>query len=414
MNAQHILFVSQRYHPYVGGVETQTRLMAQELSRTHQVSVIAPTLGHHTVPRRLRVLEDSLLLPTHEPYVDEGVPVHTVPLTLAERLRMLPCAVRALPRVQRHRYHELRRFAYRHYRAVMGPKLQPILRGADVVHTVSANYLGWAAREVAHAQGTPFVCTPYVHPGAWGDDADSVAFYNQCDAVFALLDTDRQYLEEIGVEPERIRISGVVPLLPPTADAEGFRARHGLGTDPVILYVGRVVEYKGAPHLMEAMKQVWTAHPRAHLLFVGPVAEEGQAWIESLGDSRLRALGRVSEQEKADALAACDLFAMPSRAEILPAVYLEAWSYGKPVLGGPANGLDALIEGNDAGLVADQEAGSIAERLNQLLGRADLRARLGQNGQRVVEERYSVGALRATFEGVYEEVIAARRPMTSA
>ena len=67
--------------------------------------------------------------------------------------------------------------------------------------------------------------------------------------------------------------------------------------------------------------------------------------------------------------------------EILPTVYLEAWSYGKPVVGGRAHGLPELVEGNRAGIAVSQEPERIAEALVRLLGDGDLRECLGERGR---------------------------------
>lgn len=170
-----ILFVAQRYHPFVGGVETQTRLVVHELARReHEVRVVATTLREPHLPARLRVLGDSLLLPDGRSYDDEGVPVHVLTPGLGDRLRMLPIALRTVPLLAR-RYHALRRFGYPFFRRVFAQKLHPFVAWADVVHSVAGNYLGWTAQEVARALGRPFVVTPYVHPGQYGDGPTTLA-----------------------------------------------------------------------------------------------------------------------------------------------------------------------------------------------------------------------------------------------
>jgi phosphatidyl-myo-inositol dimannoside synthase len=398
----NILIVAQNYHPYVGGVETQTRMVAHELSREHRVEVAATNFLKASLPSRLGMLEDSLLIPSFDSYDDEGVRVHSLAPGPKERLRMLPVLARALPRVQRHYFFELRRFGYRHFRAAMLPRLRELVRGRDVVHSVASNYLGWAAQEAARLEGVPFVLTPYVHPGQHGDDADSVAFFNRSDAVFALIETDREKLTDLGVDRDRVRISGVVPLLPETSDPAGFRARHGLGEKPFVLFLGRVVAYKGARALIDAARTVWQKIPDAHFLFAGPAGDEEKAWFEDADDTRIRYLGLVSEQEKADALAACDLFSMPSTHEILPAVYLEAWTYGKPVLGGKAHGLPELIEGNGAGVTVEQDPEAVAVRVIEMLTDRDASREMGERGQALVRKRYSREALVGTLLATYE------------
>lgn len=401
-----ILFVTQRYHPYIGGVETQTRLVVHELVRRgHEVQVVATTLREPRLPRRLQVLGDSLLLPRGQSYHDAGVSVHVLTPSLWERLRMLPIAVRAVPLLAR-RYHALRRWGYPFFRRIFAPKLWPLVEWADVVHSVAGNYLGWTAQEVARQLERPFVVTPYVHPGQYGDGPDDARHWQTADAVLALLETDRQVLtEHLGVPPEKVHSYGVVPLLPEQADGVGFRARHGLGDAPIVLFVGRMNAYKGAPALVQAAPLVWKTKPEVHFVFIGPATEEEQRIFAGV-DARVHYLGRVDEQEKADAYAACDVFCMPSRHEILPAVYLEAWCYGKPVVGGPAPGLREVIEGNEAGVVVAQTPEGIAQALQQLLVDSDLRRRLGANGRRLVQRRYTREALGDTLERIYGELLA--------
>ena len=400
----NITFIAQRYYPFMGGVETQTRLVAKALhARGHSVRVGGVNFVQRDIPQRLAMLEDSLLVPPYDDYNDDGVPVHALTPTPAERLQMAPIAVRAIPRLQRHYYHALRRFGYRWYRSVYREKLRPLIADADVVHSVAGGYLGWAAQEVAQEEGVPFVLTPYVHPGQHGDSVDDVAFYTRSDAVLALLETDKGFLTDLGVPDDLIHLYGVVPLLAEGADSDRFRTKYGLGDAPVVLFVGRLNAYKGLPTIVEAAPEVWEAHPEARFIFCGPATAEEQRVVES-ADDRIQYLGLVSEEDKADAYAACTLFCMPSTHEILPAVYLEAWSMGKPVIGGPAPGLEALIEGHDGGVVVEQEPAAVADAITHMLEAPDERERLGANGHRLVKERFSEEALVRVLERVYAAV----------
>ena len=187
---------------------------------------------------------------------------------------------------------------------------------------------------------------------------------------------------------------------------EGFRTRHKLGGKPIVLFVGRIVEYKGVAALLDAASRVWRKIPSAHFVFIGPPSSDVhlQRRLAEHADKRVRYLGQVSEQEKGDALAACDLFCMPSTAEILPAVYLEAWSYGKAVVGGTAHGLRELIEGNGGGIVVEQNAELIANRLIDLLRDEGQRRQMGERGRCLVEQRFSDRALCRALEAAYEDI----------
>ncbi|HZO87539.1 MAG TPA: glycosyltransferase family 4 protein [Chthonomonadaceae bacterium] len=402
-----ILIVAQNYYPFVGGVETHARQVARELSKAHQVHIAAVNFAPCRLPKRLAMLHTSLLAPAYQSYQDGDVPVHALTPSLLDRLRMLPISARAIPRLQRLAYHELNRFGYRWYRPVFQPRLERLMQGVDVAHSLAGDYLGWTAQAAAQARGIPFVCTPFVHPHQWGDGPEDVEYYQRAQAVIALVETDKRYLCSLGVPAEKIQVIGVSPELPPSCDPEGFRRRHGLEGKPLVLYVGRMMAQKGARAVLAAAPLVWHQMPEAHFVFIGPAERGTESWFAD-ADPRVLSLGRVSLQEKADALAACDVFCMPSLSEILPTVYLEAWSLGKPVVGGRAEGLPELVEGNGAGLAVGQQPEEIAAALLRLLRDSELRRCLGERGKALVARSYSVpavtGALLALYRRLCREV----------
>jgi len=403
----NILFVTQNYLPFTGGIELQTQMAAQALSRRHRVAVAAMNFAPCRLPKRLATLHNSLLAPAFADYRDGEVPVHALTPRFGERLRLLPIAVRALPVIQRHAFHGLSRFGYPAFRAVYVPRLRRLMAGVDVVHCQCGGYLGWAAAEAAHSLGLPVVCTPYVHPRQWGDGPDDVAYYKRCRAVIALLESDRQNLASIGVPESLLRVIGVVPIVSPTTDPVGFREKHGLADMPFVLYVGRMTEYKGFRAILEAGPEIWKHVPEARLVFAGPAGPAEAAAFEN-ADPRILFLGRCSDQEKSDALAACDLFCMPSTSEILPTVYLEAWSYGKPIIGGRAPGLPELIEGSGGGETVEQASPAVAKSIIRFLTDPALRTWYGESGRRRVAQSYSVEAVTGQLEALYSELTETR------
>jgi glycosyltransferase involved in cell wall biosynthesis len=114
----------------------------------------------------------------------------------------------------------------------------------------------------------------------------------------------------------------------------------------------------------------------------------------------------VDLQEKANALAACDVFCLPSLSEILPTVYLEAWTLGKPVIAGLAQGLPELVEGNRSGLCSSQDSVPLGECIADLLRDPLRRHELGENGRELVRREYTVDAVVAKLETLYTSLVA--------
>jgi phosphatidylinositol alpha-1,6-mannosyltransferase len=408
----NILLIAQNFPPMIGGVEIHARQIAQELSKTHRISVAAMNFVASPKRPRLAMLQTNLLAPAFGSYTDGAVPVHSLTPTAWERVRMAPIAIRAIPKLQRYWYHGLNRLGYLAYKPVMAKKLRRLIDGVDVVHSLAGGYLGWTAQAVAAERGIPFVCTPFVHPRQWGDGPEDVEYYQRADAVIGLVDSDRDYLASIGVSQNKLHVIGVSPELPEKVDPETFRQKHGLIGKPVVLYVGRMMAAKGAAAVLAAAPLVWQHHPEARFIFIGPASDEEAKQFEN-ADSRIQYLGKVSTQEKADALGACDVFAMPSMSEILPTVYLEAWSYAKPVVGGKAHGLTELVEGNGGGINASHEPPQVADAISRLLGDAAMRSRLGLAGQSVVRQKYSVPAVTQLLVELYHAVRGAKDPVAS-
>jgi len=399
-----ILLIAQRYPPFVGGVEVHVMQISRAfLAAGHHVSIAAANFAPYKGSKRLAILFDSLLTPAHDDFDDNGIPVSAIcPRTAIDRLMLLPCAIRAIP-ILRKDFARMQSVGYLFFRSLYWKRAVALVSQCDVVHSLANGLLGWLFRDAAEACGKPFINTPFVHPDQWGDAAADVRYYKKCDRVIGLVQTDSDYLISLGIEPRRVSTIGVSPDLPASTNPTSFRERHNLGAAPLVVYVGRMMAQKGAAAVVEAVAAVSEALPDVQFVFIGPGSDQEVRVFDNT-PSNVHYLGKVSAQEKADALAACHVFCMPSMSEILPTVYLEAWSLGKPVVGGRAHGLPELIEGNDAGVAAEQNGSAVADAIIRVLKNGDIAARYGANGAALVAAKYSVRAVKTQLLQLYETV----------
>jgi glycosyltransferase involved in cell wall biosynthesis len=178
-------------------------------------------------------------------------------------------------------------------------------------------------------------------------------------------------------------VVGVGSELPERLDPEGFRRRHGI-EGRFALYVGRIDRNKGCPQLFEFFERY-----RGDTGSTLSLVLIGKSTLPLPDAPGLIPLGFLSDQEKWDALAACDLLVMPSPFESLSMVTLEAWWAERPVL---ANARCAVLRGqcqrSNAGLYfASYE--EFAEALALLEADAALRHALGRSGRRYYETHYT-------------------------
>jgi len=176
------------------------------------------------------------------------------------------------------------------------------------------------------------------------------------------------HIERFQTTPERI------------ARAAELRSVH---ERPVVLFVGRLIYYKGADVLVEAMKDV-----DADLVMIGrgPLEDElRQKAVEYGIADRVTFLSPVDDAELAAWYRAADVFCLPSvaRSEAFGLVQLEAHASGTPVVstslttGVPWVNQDGLT----GRVVAPGDAGALAAALQELIEDDLLRARMGEKAR---------------------------------
>ncbi len=246
---------------------------------------------------------------------------------------------------------------------------------------------------------------PAVHPGTWGDSPLDVSLYNQADTVFVLSEFERDHLIRLGVEPSRLQVTGLAPASEATGNAARFRQTHGLGDRPLILFIGRKDRGKGYHALREAMPRILEAVPDACLVAIGP---DWEPPYPDVPERALLDLGRAEEAEKADALAACDVFCLPSEQESFGIVYVEAWSYGKPVVGGDAPAVRELIHEGVDGYRVTQDPAEIASVLIRLLSDPAHARAIGEAGYQRQQRSYIWEAVTQTHKSIFEAAVESR------
>ena len=172
-----------------------------------------------------------------------------------------------------------------------------------------------------------------------------------------------------------------------------------------ILFVGRLAAVKGVPVLLEAMAKVRARHPDARLTLVGDGPDRGA--LEALA-ARLELsdvvtfAGYADEDGVAAHLADTDLFVLPSFAEGVPVVLMEAMAARVPVIASRVAGVPELVKDGESGcLVPAGDTESLVARMDMLLADPDRRRIMGEAGRAKVCADHDVAReaekLRALF-----------------
>lgn len=185
----------------------------------------------------------------------------------------------------------------------------------------------------------PSVCTPLVHlgePHGFGEISHFLAskhieLLKRCDRIAVLTHIEKKALKEKGIDERSIHVigAGVTPKEVWGGRGTRFRERYGI-KGKIVLQISTQTHDKGSPHLIEAMKQLWNKGMDVTLVLVGQVMSDFDAYFFQQPPwvyEKTIVLDFIDEETKKDALDACDVFVMPSRAESFGIVYLEAWLY---------------------------------------------------------------------------------------
>lgn len=186
----------------------------------------------------------------------------------------------------------------------------------------------------------------------------------------------------MGLEPAAVRASA--PSLPAGV------------TTPYLLYLGRVDRNKGCDTLLEYFVEYASAHDGLSLVLAGP------AKMTIPSHPRIRALGRVTDDERDALLQGAMALAVPSPFESLSIVLLEAWNRAVPAI---VNGHCAVLKGQvrraNGGLYYRSSA-EFAEAVERLRGAGAERRALGAQGLAYVEREYRWPTVMARVEALLD------------
>ena len=212
----------------------------------------------------------------------------------------------------------------------------------------------------------------------------------------------RKYRDKIAVIPNGINL-------------EEFNVRYsnkeckrelGLNGQNVILFVGGLHPLKGTHILLNAIPKIIKEHKDTTFVFIGGGnIDEYKRLSEELGvGEHVKFTGYVGKQ-KFFYYKVANIFVLPSYTEVCPMVLLEASAAGIPMIVSDLNTLKCIIEEGYNGLFTKRgDEKDLADAIVYLLENEDVRANMGKNARKKVEE-YSWSRIANMTEKVYEECI---------
>ena len=176
-----------------------------------------------------------------------------------------------------------------------------------------------------------------------------------------------------------------------------FRRRHRLH-GPIGLYGGRIDPGKGCEELIEYFSEYVKGGGEASLVLMGvklmPLPEE----------PFIRFAGRLSDQERMQALEAATVVVVPSPYESLSLLALEAFAMGTPILANARS--EVLVDhchNSNAGLYYSDRY-EFTEALRLLVADHRLRASMGTNGREYIRRNYRWDVIIGKYEKIFNSL----------
>jgi glycosyltransferase involved in cell wall biosynthesis len=212
----------------------------------------------------------------------------------------------------------------------------------------------------------------------------------------------------LGLEPKTVILPN--PLDDFWVEASQKDHERLISTPPLLLYVGRVAPVKGIQILLKALELMADEPFRCVLAGEWQMPDDPEVYgidPEHRWRGKVLWLGHQDRQELLDWYRQAALFIMPSLYETFGLSVVEAMAMGLPVIASRAGALQERITHQANGLlVPPGDPTALADGIRSALRQPETLKRLGQAGQRSVQDQYSSKRIAQEMITAYQNILA--------
>jgi glycosyltransferase involved in cell wall biosynthesis len=285
----------------------------------------------------------------------------------------------------------------------------------DVIHLQAGHlWFNWALPMFGDCPLVLTVHDPSKHIG----DADSgktpdwvrnIASYRARERIVHAPQMKHLLLKRLRIPSHTVH---VIPHIHIGCDAAGEGVQE---EEHLILFFGRIWQYKGLEYLIRAEPLITSRIPQAKIVIAGRGQDFRHYRRMMVHPDRFIVHNEwVSDEKRTELFCRTSVVALPYVEASQSGVIPMAYSFGKPVIATTVGGLPSQVEDGKTGyLVPPRDEVALADAIVRLLDDRDLRRELGANGKRKVAVEANPEIIGQDTLAVYQLAVNARRQLRS-
>ncbi|MBI5222920.1 glycosyltransferase [Candidatus Micrarchaeota archaeon] len=387
-NKMKIVFFTDTYHPQTNGVVVYIHDAIAELSKEHDIILIAPDkvkkIEEERTEHGLRIKIPSWPFPFYKGYLVAKI--------------------------------------FESQIAKIIEREQP-----DIIHLHAPIWLGLKGLEIAQHKKIPVVITYHTHfpdyvphilgghfPERLKGATDYLtkkmikSFFSKADVVITPSEELKKELEKYGLKNIEYVQNGIDLTRFDGASKETiekFKRQYKLADKHVVLYTGRLSIEKGVDRLVEIAGLLDSKNTVVLIVGTGPRFENLKKKTDKQRIKNIIFTGFVNNEELIAAYQSADVFVSPSTSETFGLTFVEAMYNGLPVIGMNKLGPKEIIkDGQNGYLIQTNQTREIVERVNRLISEKELRTQMS-NHAREDAQKYGIARNIAKILEIYQKTI---------
>ncbi len=205
-----------------------------------------------------------------------------------------------------------------------------------------------------------------------------------------------------------------IDIIPDGLDPDSFEPVPRNANPKVVkcLAIGRLIPRKGFQFLIRALPQILdktTQNFEIEIVGDGPYEDELVGLAEKLGvGSHIRFAGRIPYSDLPQKYRQADIFILPSLAEGMPLVVLEAMGTGLPIIASRVEGIDELVADDVNGALFDPgDVDGLADCMIKLINTGEARVKMGKESIEMLKrnERYNWKNIADAYLALYDQIL---------